>query len=701
MLLCSVIVTALLWLPFGFHLGGVIEEWGFQSCFDQNGAVFVCDAGSPIPAMQMRPLVLSPYALAYVCDPNSFFFHHLILMAAICLICFAFALIVWSLTRSREFALFAGFLLVLYPADTMQLCFRGLHINLSLALALGGAACLLFAYEAPGRLAKILLTGMAALMAAVAVLMYEASMGFLVLPFIILFIRSGFSQACRLSWTQKWISLGWIGAFVGCASYEIWAVTHHHTYQSDIADSPQAILSHVPLIFSIGFVRSLAGGWFDAFGILFGEYHNYLYLIVMVAASLGLIFLKPRRQSPAESGSGETSWLFIARLVGGGLLLLFIGYLPTLPSYAHILITQRTFLFSSPGACLVWLAVILSLLKLNRFFAVMLASVLILGGSAAQLFQFNHYVRLWENQRNILKTIVDSVPSLPKGKSLLIIDASGRLNDDWMLLQNLSSALSYIYHQPVHADICLQPGNLWEALDSSARPGLCVETADSWKFFRLPPLDQTKHAPLPNKLIQEIPKSALQIVKIEADGSSASVQPQQQVLASMNGDKVRLSRYLNLLSPPSRTDRFGLFYLPDNPSEYRWDFGRWWSLDLPTQGTGWRPSEWAVNYFLHDSFSWKVEPVATLLFKLFPEKSPYVIEGTFLFLSPNTRQQDVKLQMNGRDLSIVWTGPKTFKAEPDSAQMKSGMNELEFIVPEDSQLFNLSVALDSISVHPK
>jgi hypothetical protein len=169
----------------------------------------------------------------------------------------------------------------------------------------------------------------------------------------------------------------------------------------------------------------------------------------------------------------------------------------------------------------------------------------------------------------------------------------------------------------------------------------------------------------------------------------------------MNGDAVRISRYLNILAVAPWMLDFHLFSSPAQPTEYRWDFGRWWSLDLPTQGVGWRQSEWTVNYYHHDSFSWMIEPVATLLFKLYPKKKPYLIEGKFIYFSPNTREADIKLRMNGHDVPLVWTDSHAFNGELSFNEIPNGMNELEFIVPEDPKYYGLSVALDWVRVHPK
>jgi hypothetical protein len=705
MLFSSMVLTVLIWLPTGFNLGGLIEEWGYLNTFERHGVYFVCDAKSPIPTMQLRPLMIFPYALAYVFDPNSFRFYHIFLMSEVCLKCFAFSWIAWILTKSSRLALFSGMLLVLYPADTMQLNFRVLGINLPLTLILFGTICLLYALEWHSTWTKVLLTAMAACMAVIAVLMYEASLPLAPLPFIILFIRMGFKPVWRLILEQMWIFLSWIASFLACIAYEIYVFTHHVTYESSLGGSANQILldslSHFSLIFSIGFVRSLSGGWFDAFGILGTEFSNYGYLIFFFVALLILICLSRSRLANTQSESVALSWPLIMRLIGSGFLLIFLGYLPTFVSYAHLMITQRTYLFSSPGACLVWLGVILALFKISRFPAIVIGGMLLLAGGASQLFQFDHYNRLWNAQRSILRSIVDSFPSTPSRKTLIIMDDSDQLNGPWMFGGDLDSALSYIYHQPIHVEIVFPPYNYWNHLDSFGRFGQSVETPNSWQFFQLPAMANSIATQVPKKLVLEVSKKDAQIVRIAPDGSIPDAKTEKQVISSMNGDEARIMRYHNLLQPTPPLFDFHLFPAPLYPAKYRWDFGRWWNLDLPTQGTGWRDPEWDVHFYHHVSFAWKMEPVSTLLFKLYPEKKPYLIDGKFANMSPNTKKENVRIKINGHDIPLNWTDSMTFNGEVDPTWIQSDMNELEFAVPEDINYCGLSVALDWVSLSPK
>ena len=79
----SILVVLALWLPFGFELTGLIEEWGVLGDFTTHGIFFVADADSPLAAHSLRPLTILPHALAYFFDPDSFDYWHVLLMLAL------------------------------------------------------------------------------------------------------------------------------------------------------------------------------------------------------------------------------------------------------------------------------------------------------------------------------------------------------------------------------------------------------------------------------------------------------------------------------------------------------------------------------------------------------------------------------------------------------------------------------------------
>src|SRR5712692_3401960 len=78
--LAAVVLT--LWLPFGWKVTGLYEEWFYMS---------YTDAGKPLRMLYdppsnewYRPLTLAPYVIAYLLTPNSFLGVNII--ATLCLL---------------------------------------------------------------------------------------------------------------------------------------------------------------------------------------------------------------------------------------------------------------------------------------------------------------------------------------------------------------------------------------------------------------------------------------------------------------------------------------------------------------------------------------------------------------------------------------------------------------------------------------
>lgn len=127
---CSTAIVMLLWLPFGFNMMGHIEEWDLLNLFTRHGVFYVVGEGGPLPSHRMRPLMLLPNAIAYQLSPNSFFAMHLLQMLALVLKGVCGGILGWWLLRSRLYAVLLALLVVIYPADTMQLSFRLLPYQL-------------------------------------------------------------------------------------------------------------------------------------------------------------------------------------------------------------------------------------------------------------------------------------------------------------------------------------------------------------------------------------------------------------------------------------------------------------------------------------------------------------------------------------------------------------------------------------------
>ena len=79
----AAIALALLWLPFGFSIIGLIEEWDVLGLFTLYDPFFWVTSDGPLAAHRLRPLTVAPHALAYMLDPDSFIWWHILLMGSL------------------------------------------------------------------------------------------------------------------------------------------------------------------------------------------------------------------------------------------------------------------------------------------------------------------------------------------------------------------------------------------------------------------------------------------------------------------------------------------------------------------------------------------------------------------------------------------------------------------------------------------
>ncbi len=91
-----IITVVAIWIPFGFSLGGLVEEWGFLELFSRKGVFYIITEAT-LPSQRARPFHILPQALAFTLDPNSFYYWHIIqatalIIKGICGACIGFYL---------------------------------------------------------------------------------------------------------------------------------------------------------------------------------------------------------------------------------------------------------------------------------------------------------------------------------------------------------------------------------------------------------------------------------------------------------------------------------------------------------------------------------------------------------------------------------------------------------------------------------
>jgi hypothetical protein len=177
--------VGLIWLPIGHAMIGIIEEWDIVSLFHDNGVFWITSLHSPVPFMAIRPLNMAPNALAYVLGPNSFLTWHLLLALSLAGKAVGMTAVARWLLRDRWIAVATGLLFMLYPADTMQMTLRALHIDCSVSMDVIGLALFLTATETERPALRWLLSVLAGAAFVVGSLTYEANLFMAPAPFIL------------------------------------------------------------------------------------------------------------------------------------------------------------------------------------------------------------------------------------------------------------------------------------------------------------------------------------------------------------------------------------------------------------------------------------------------------------------------------------------------------------------------------------
>jgi hypothetical protein len=686
----AAVCVAVIWLPFGFAMTGLIEEWAELSNMVRLGPTFFLDLARPMSDI-LRPLGHLPFALAYVFGPDSFVSWHILLMLALILKGCASSELVFRASGSLVVALIAGALVILYPADTMQFPFRALHINWSLTLGLLACCVFLAAWDRGSKSTTVRALGAAALLLSAA-LMYEAALVCLAVPFLLVVARDGMRGCLNELRRRLGLLLIWASAGVLYGVYAFWMSHKVATYQTTLLNGQgwiPALKNSLPKLFSVGMARAIYGGWLDAFKMLVSEYQSYVYLGVAALVLIGLVrIFASRHQETAPNP------LRVLRLGCIGLAAVALGYSPYLLSISHVAVSQRTFLYASFGAVVFWCALLLALrLAASALFWCASSALLVLG-LGAQLVQFHHYVGIAQEQKRLLRGIVENFDGSSENKTLIVIDHSGYLGQTWMFVPtNLRFALEYIYGRRLkRVSICHAQISEWEDIDRDGHKGSCEETSEAWVFRA------AADSPIADWLVA---KEDAVVLDIGVDGIVAprlALQPHRTNLQS--GQDVSARRYRAILVGSDWNLYASLFGDTRAHARYESSFGRWWSMTPPIRGFGWRGIEWDFTQPYPVTFSWKISTNAALFFDLAPIETDYSLRVDFSMFASEKIHDATKISLNGQDVECRWTTFYRCEARVAPGVLHAGVNQIGFTSPIDPDYYGLSVSLHSFGLAP-
>ncbi len=669
---------------------GLIEEWDiFQLFASKSGVFYFLSEHSPMYEQRIRPLIVLPYAIGYLFGPYAFTALHVLQAISLFLKGIAVAAIVNWLLSNRMIAVLCGLIFIVYPADTMQMTLRAVHINCALALSVCGIAMLMHATTQNNRALGLLESFLAGACFLIGGLIYEAGLFLAPLPLFLWWARYGWAEGA----TQLRRHFGpvaiWSFAVTIAATYVVVASLSGSNYESEVVGDhwtmARNVLTRVPLLFGIALYRLFFHAWYDGFRMLLENLRFWPWMLAAIIAAVSLLWIFPNRRPESQA-----DWSSTARIVIAGFAAAVLGYLPYLTSLSHIMTSQRTYLYAAIGAVIVISAVLHALAKFGPALAVLLASLCLLLGLGSQWEQLVHYTKLSHRQRMMIAGILEAAPDAgqPNAKRLVIVDRSGATGNVWMLGGwELGKAMSWFYGTDLLPPVvCVQsPGPELRSYQfiSRGRPAKCVESESGWDVFREPGA-QTLH----------FARADIFPLTIEPDGhitapTARAIQPGASVTA----------KWRKMLGCWPAADC--MVPIPDPAaSSVRFDFGKYWGLDDAPWGSGWREEEWNLPSRNPVSWSWMTMPEANLWFKINPEKGRYILKVRLHFWISQAAKDSLSVKLNGKMLQARWIDEKTLETNFDSSILISGPNELRLQAEQDAEM-GVSVAVDQVTIRPE
>ena len=129
-LLLYLAIAAALWLPFGWRVGGLVEEWELFESLDRGEQLWWATPNGALSTQALRPLIAVPFSISHALGGGYFWIYVLLGATALALKGFAsFMLVERVLPGRRAAAISAGALVMLYPANAGLFLFRFIHAH--------------------------------------------------------------------------------------------------------------------------------------------------------------------------------------------------------------------------------------------------------------------------------------------------------------------------------------------------------------------------------------------------------------------------------------------------------------------------------------------------------------------------------------------------------------------------------------------
>ena len=709
-----IVIVVAMWVPFGFSMTGLYEEWAIFGVFSQGGVSFFSGLNGDFASQASRPLLMFPFALSYVLDGNSFYPMNFVLAGVLITQGIAFGFLTRKLTNSSLWSAVGGALVLLQPADTAVYAFRALPTSFSLALALFASCLFWVAWDLRRKYHAILVAVVAGLIMVAASGMYEAALTIIPLPFLLILIRDGYKSVFRRLSAHFWACSAWLVTVPVYLGYAKWISTQTETYQSQVASDPLSAFSRLSNLYSIGLLRVLLGGWVDAAGIVIQEFATYWYLsgavviLVIVVLVSGAGISQP--DAPPRQSGGRMRTGF--RLLASGVIMVVFAYSPFLLSAVYQVTSQRTFIFTAPGGAMFFLGILMLVSLRSKVVAFVLACLIGTLGMGAHLFQFDDYVNLSLRQKVLLRGMVDQLKDVNlNGRTVLILDSSNQVGAPWMLHRdNLPATLTYLLDRNVKAvETCFIPSMEWQRWDSGSRSGRCNQDAGGWSLVQASAVTGPGFVSDPVKAPIHLTSDKTVTVRIDTSGHVESSQPVDKGKSPTRSEiATQHARSQGILTSDFIPFGPGMFKPHEGTDHFKWGFGDWWDLPVVLGGSGWRDPEWTSvpstprGSFVspQESSAWKSQEKSSLLFDMEPRVGTYQIDGQFDIILDDRIRHSLAIVINGHKIPIRWTTYSTFSGTVSSGALVDGTNTIQFNSKVKDDYYSLSAKLDGFELNP-
>jgi hypothetical protein len=134
-------------------------------------------------------------------------------------------------------------------------------------------------------------------------------------------------------------------------------------------------------------------------------------------------------------------------------------------------------------------------------------------------------------------------------------------------------------------------------------------------------------------------------------------------------------------------------------ASYRYDFGKYWSLENVAWGDGWTDAGWVMPPSTPVSFAWMAAPRSSLFFRIKPQYSLCHV-SVRIFASISQQARDTfRIGVNDQDVKVDWITPDTLSGQFDCSVLKDGLNEVDLSATAGAP-YTISNAIDWVEVSP-